>query len=85
MANEEHLKILKKGFEAWNKWRAYYPSIVPDLVEADIFGAHLMWANLQSANTSYANLGSTDLSYASLFRADSVGAILTVRISAGHF
>jgi hypothetical protein len=31
MANPEHLKILKKGVEAWNKWRKENPDIQPDL------------------------------------------------------
>jgi len=36
MANEEHLKILKQGVEAWNKWREENPDIEPDLFELDL-------------------------------------------------
>ena len=39
MANPEHLKILKNGVEAWNKWREENPQIRPDLVGADLRGA----------------------------------------------
>ena len=31
MANEEHLKILRLGVEAWNAWRGENPEITPDL------------------------------------------------------
>jgi len=31
MANEEHVKILKQGVEAWNRWREEQPEIRPDL------------------------------------------------------
>jgi|GEM_PF-5729228 hypothetical protein len=27
MANKEHLEILKKGVEGWNRWRALYPKV----------------------------------------------------------
>jgi hypothetical protein len=36
MANEEHLKILKQGVEAWNKWRKGNPASEPDLSEAKL-------------------------------------------------
>jgi len=36
MANPEHLKILKRGVEVWNKWREDNPKIVPDLSEGRI-------------------------------------------------
>ncbi|MBC1225350.1 pentapeptide repeat-containing protein [Nostoc sp. UCD121] len=31
MANEEHIKILRKRVKAWNKWRNNNPDIIPDL------------------------------------------------------
>lgn len=36
MANEEHLKILREGAEAWNQWRKENPTIIPNLDEADL-------------------------------------------------
>ena len=30
MANEEHLRILQQGVEAWNEWRSAHPDIKPD-------------------------------------------------------
>jgi len=86
MANEEHLKILKQGAEAWNRWREANPETQPnlrraDLSEADLNGAYLMRANLSGANLSWANLIrakliGADLSGASLIGADLSGANL---------
>ncbi len=41
MANEEHLKILKQGVEAWNEWREKNPKITPGLSKADLYKADL--------------------------------------------
>ncbi len=41
MANEEHLKILKQGVEAWNEWREKNPQIIPDLSKANLSKADL--------------------------------------------
>lgn len=38
MANDEHLKILKQGVEAWNYWITKNPSTQPDFREADLRG-----------------------------------------------
>ena len=38
MANEEHLKILRQGMEAWNKWGEENPEIRPDLIGANLIG-----------------------------------------------
>ena len=46
MANEEHLKILKQGAEAWNQWREKNPEITPDLSKADLIEADLTGAKL---------------------------------------
>jgi hypothetical protein len=71
MANEEHLKILKQGVEAWNKWRGENIRITPDLSGADLgLGnlslADLSYADLNGANLSGSHLVLTDLSYANL-------------------
>jgi Pentapeptide repeats (8 copies) len=49
MGNPEHLKILKQGIEAWKEWRRQYPSIRPNLTEADLIGANLSRADLPGA------------------------------------
>jgi len=41
MANEQHLKILKKGVEAWNAWRREHPGVRPDLSGATLTQADL--------------------------------------------
>jgi hypothetical protein len=52
MANEEHLEILKKGWESWNQWREDNSEIIPDLFEANLGGTNLRGFNLASANLS---------------------------------
>ena len=36
MANPEHVEILKKGVEVWNRWREDNPEIEPDLSGEDL-------------------------------------------------
>ena len=74
MANSEQLKILKQGTEVWNKWRVQNPDIVPQLDDAEFFGANLkeallIEANLKAAVLSKANLCRADLSGADLSKA----------------
>jgi uncharacterized protein YjbI with pentapeptide repeats len=64
MANEEHLKILKRGVEQWNKWRLEN-AISPDLGDANLNRAKMLGADLSGADLSGASLR-----YASLFRAN---------------
>jgi hypothetical protein len=61
MADPEHLRILKKGVEVFNKWREENPFIEPNLC-----GANLSEANLHRADLSEANLREADLSGADL-------------------
>jgi TIR domain/Pentapeptide repeats (8 copies) len=67
MANDDHVAMLKKGVDAWNKWRNQQPpSFVADLREANLSGAnlseaHLLGAHLNGANLSGANLSETNL------------------------
>jgi len=79
MANEEHLKILKQGVEAWNEWREKNPQITPDLskanlnaadlYEADLYEADFSKANLSKANLYEADLSGVNLSKANLYKA----------------
>ncbi len=41
MAKPEHLKILKEGVEAWNKWRGKNAEVGPDLSRADLLLVNL--------------------------------------------
>jgi uncharacterized protein YjbI with pentapeptide repeats len=86
MADEEHLKILEQGVEAWNRWREENPNIRPDLsgeylVGANLYRANLIRADLSGANLSRANLTGANLNRANLNRAnlrkaDFIGTIL---------
>ncbi len=67
MADEEHLKKLREGAEAWNAWRKENP---------DVHRADLRSADLSDANLSDANLDGADLSGAYLIRADLFNATL---------
>ena len=49
MANEEHLKRLRKAVIAWNNWRKENP-IIPLLGAADLSRANLEIANLREAD-----------------------------------
>ncbi len=77
MANQEHLKILKQGVEAWNEWREKNPKIKPDLYEAVLRGANLHNVNLYVANLEKANLHRANLSMAYLEKANLHRANLT--------
>ena len=70
MANEEHLKILLEGVEAWNAWRRENREVRPDLTRAKLTDADLMNANLGGANLVGANLAYADLTGADLTSAD---------------
>ena len=70
MADEEHLRILRQGVDAWNEWRSEHPDIRPDLSGASLRGADLSAANLSEANLRRAHLSRADLSVADPSRAD---------------
>ncbi len=48
MANEEHVKTLRQGVEAWNKWRKENPEVIPDLNGAIIIEANVSRMNRYS-------------------------------------
>lgn len=76
MANEELVKILKQGSEAWNKWLIKNPTTYIDLYMADLRQANLVGANLVGADLIGANLHHADLRRANLLEAELVGAYL---------
>jgi uncharacterized protein YjbI with pentapeptide repeats len=61
MANEEHVKLLKRGAKAWNEWRSDYPAIVPELARCNMEGVNLSGAFLWRANLERSNLSRTIL------------------------
>ena len=77
MANEEHVKMLDQGVEAWNKWRRENPDIQPDLRGANLIGADLSKADLSRASLNRADLSRADLRGVNLIRADLSGVNLS--------
>jgi hypothetical protein len=66
MADEEQLRILRQGAEAWNDWRRQAPDTdidlrLANLREANLSGAHLGRADLNGANLAGANLAGAKL------------------------
>lgn len=76
MGNEKHITLLRQGVEAWNRWRAENPDLMPDLVGAGLRGLDLAGANLAGANLKGADLRGTSLIGATLARADLAAANL---------
>lgn len=75
MANEEHLEILKRGVEVWNKWQEDNPDVRPDLRgtdlrSADLWGVNLLYTDLSHADLRNADLLGANLSGAKLYSAD---------------
>lgn len=61
MADEEQLRILKQGPEAWNAWRREYHGREVCLWYADLSGAHLGVTDLRQADLNGAHLSDADL------------------------
>ncbi len=66
MANPEHLKTLKQGVKAWNKWRKENPGVRPNLRTADLSEADLSRANLHNANLNEREQRTEDDNYPTL-------------------
>jgi hypothetical protein len=56
MANQEHLDMLKRGVDTWNRWREEHPEIQPDLSKVDLSVNFFVQANLSSTNLFGTNL-----------------------------
>jgi uncharacterized protein YjbI with pentapeptide repeats len=81
MANDEHVKLLKKGVKAWKTWRQKNEGGPIDLTGADLSGVDLSGVNLILADLSgailrTANLYGGDLTQADLYGVDFSGANL---------
>jgi len=77
MANAKHLAVRKEGVEVWNRWRAQFPDIKPDISGVNLRRADFMAANLGGVNLSGCDLSEADLRQATLIEADLMGADLT--------
>jgi uncharacterized protein YjbI with pentapeptide repeats len=76
MANEKHLAQLRRGVEAWYRWRYEHPEIRPNLARADLTWETLSRATLFGATLTGADLAGADLTEADLREADLTGAQL---------
>lgn len=86
MANQEHLEILERGRNEWNKWRTDNPQITPDLRGAILSGKGFFNVNLNTANLDGAQFLGSDLEETQFEGASMVGAILRhATIEAANF
>jgi Pentapeptide repeats (8 copies) len=74
MANEEHLKIIRRGVDAWNEWRRKNLGLTPDLRGANLSYVDLPGADLSGGKLNGADLCGVDLRGANLSGADLRGA-----------
>jgi len=76
MADQEHLKILNQGEEAWNNWREREFYATPQLRDIDFSGIDIGQMDLSRADLSGANFNGRDLSNRDLTETDLTGAKL---------
>src|SRR5215471_13468420 len=81
MAIAEHVKILERGAEVWNRWRIQNPRILPDLSGADFSGASLLvfqepGQRLKLGEQIARALIGVDLNGLNLYRTNLRGALL---------
>jgi uncharacterized protein YjbI with pentapeptide repeats len=76
MANPEHVRLLKSGVAAWNRWRLEEPDIWPDLITAPLRSLSLDGVNLENTNLHRADLESSSLVGAKLRNANLKDAVL---------
>jgi uncharacterized protein YjbI with pentapeptide repeats len=76
MADDQQIKILKEGVQAWNRWREENPETVPDLKAADLSRRSLEGINFKRARLENSNLGGSNLSDANLHGANLAGTML---------
>ena len=76
MAVLEHIKVLERGVQTWNRWRWKNPIARPDLSEAVLGPANLSGANLQKVNLSKCYLKKANLCGANLYQSNLRGAYL---------
>ena len=69
MPDEEHLRLLQQGVEAWNRWREQHPVTSPDLTDANLSELNLAGANLRGTNFTNAEIGKVNFGDAFLMNA----------------
>jgi uncharacterized protein YjbI with pentapeptide repeats len=74
MARKQHLDLLRKGVEYWNRWRDSNPKVRPNLIGADLDSVNLSHANLTGALLIGADLEDAILEGAKLIDVDASGA-----------
>jgi uncharacterized protein YjbI with pentapeptide repeats len=79
--NPDHITVLRRGVDEWNRWRRAHRDVIPDLSNASLPGLELAKANLAGADLSGSTLRrvyalSVNLRYANLNRAKLVQAYL---------
>jgi uncharacterized protein YjbI with pentapeptide repeats len=81
MANEEHVKRLRRGVKTWNTWYDQSTEKADlrgaDLRKAQLVGVNLIGANLEAAKLDNSNLDGADFVDANLRSAQLTGANLT--------
>ncbi|MBI5950504.1 MAG: toll/interleukin-1 receptor domain-containing protein [Chloroflexi bacterium] len=76
MADQEQVKLLKRGAKAWNTWRKKNPQVGIDLDEALLNGVNLNGVNLAGAKLNEALLSDANLHGANLGNASLRGSWL---------
>lgn len=76
MASEEHLNIVRRGVDIWNRWRNENAETPPEFDGANLRGANLVGAALNDASFYMADLSGALLNEANLRNADLGGVNL---------
>lgn len=82
MANEEHYKLLRRGWRVWNEWRKLNPGIRPELSRIRLwddtfYNLDLSGANLIGSDLSRSGFIGTSFHQANLRRVNFGGSILS--------
>jgi uncharacterized protein YjbI with pentapeptide repeats len=75
-ANPDHLAVLERGVDVWNRWRQEHRDIRVNLKGANLGGANLIRVDLEGVLLNQADLGRADLRSACLNNSELVAANL---------